>query len=533
MNSAIKIFTDYRQFQIFILGIFSGMPLAIIYTTLATWMAVIGVDIALVTTFAIARVFYSLKFLWAPYVDQVNLPIIYKIGHRKSWMFVISGIISLIVFLYSKCNPVESIVPVFILTIGLGILSATLDIFIDAYRIDLFEKESLSIASANAVFGYRLGMLISGAGVLYVAEDYGWQLPFVLISILYIAVMIFILTLSESKVEIKRGSFRYILFALLPFIGIGITLYELGVNSGTALGNIFKLTILVACVLTLLKFIFKKVNFLHFLLGVVLAKLLCFYPYFKPFMLSLKYIGPLSIYLFCLLVMFFIFTWKDTTTKNKDLDGISLDSWKVMTIVPFIDFLKRDGAITILLAIIFYKLGDAFLGVVAHPFYINLGFSTKEISVTAKFFGFFATIAGAYLGGFIIYRFGYFKGLMIGGIAQSITNLAFIWLNHMGHDITALAIVIAVENIASGMGDAALVGYLGYLCNKQFSATQYALLSSASGLFSHSIVMYGGTMVNKMGYDMYFVLTVVMAIPGLLLLFYLNKKYGLSNDANA
>ena len=78
------------------------MPLAIIYTTLATWMAVIGVDIALVTTFAVASVFYSLKFLWAPYVDQVNLPIIYRIGHGKSWMFIISGIISLIVFLYSK-----------------------------------------------------------------------------------------------------------------------------------------------------------------------------------------------------------------------------------------------------------------------------------------------------------------------------------------------------------------------------------------------------------------------------------------------
>lgn len=527
MNSAVKIFTDYRQFQIFILGIFSGMPLAIIYTTLATWMTVIGVDIAVVTTFAIARVFYSLKFLWAPYVDQVNLPIIYRIGHRKSWMFTICGIISLIAFSYSKCNPVESIIPVFILTIGLSILSATLDIFIDAYRIDLFEKESLSIASANAVFGYRLGMLVSGAGALYIAGDYGWKIPFIIISILYIAVMIFILTLSETNTKVRRGNFRYIIFALLPFIGVGITLYELGIDSRAALGNIFKLIIIIAVILTFLKLTFKKVNSLHFLLGIVTAKLLCFHPYFNPSIHFLKYIGPLIIYIFCLTVMFFIFTWKDTVTKNKDLDGISLESWKVMTIVPFIDFLRRDGAIVILLAIIFYKLGDAFLGVVAHPFYINLGFSTKEISVTAKFFGFFATIAGAYLGGFIIYRFGYFKGLMIGGISQSVTNFAFVWLNHMGHDINALAIAIAIENIASGMGDAALVGYLGYLCNKQFSATQYALLSSASGLFSHSIVMYGGTMVNKMGYDIYFVLTVVMAIPGLLLLYYLNKKYGL------
>ena len=79
-----KIFTDYRQFQIFILGIFSGMPLTIIYSTLAGWMKGASVDIAIITTFAIARIFYSLKFLWAPFVDQINLPVLYRIGHRKS-----------------------------------------------------------------------------------------------------------------------------------------------------------------------------------------------------------------------------------------------------------------------------------------------------------------------------------------------------------------------------------------------------------------------------------------------------------------
>ncbi len=530
MNNAIKIFTDYRQFQIFILGIFSGMPLAIIYTTLATWMTTIGIDIAIVTTFAIARVFYSLKFLWAPYVDQVNIPIIHRIGHRKSWMFLVSGLIAIVTFSYSRCNPVEFIIPVFVLTICLGILSATLDIFIDAYRIDLFEKESLSIASANAVFGYRLGLLISGAGALYMSEDYGWQLPFIVICILYLVAMIFILTLNEPKTGARKGSFKYILFALVPFLGVGITLYELGLDSRSVFGYVFKLAIMLSCILILMKFLFKKVNFLHFLLGVVLTKLLYSYLYFNHFLQVLNNYGPLCIYLFCLTIIFFIFTWKDSKNRNEDLKGISLDSWKSMTIVPFIDFLKRDGAMIVFLAIIFYKLGDAFLGVVAYPFYINLGFTPKEISLVAKVFGFFATVSGAYLGGFIMYRFGYFKGLMIGGIAQSITNFAFVWLNHMGHDTNALAVAIAIENIASGMGDAALVGYLSYLCNKQFSATQYALLSSASGLFSHSIVMYGGTMVKEMGYDMYFTLTVVMAIPGLLLLVYLNKKYGLSNN---
>jgi len=418
MNNTLKIFTDYRQFQIFILGILSGMPLTIIYSTLATWMNREKVDIAIITTFAIARVFYSLKFLWAPFIDQINLPILGKMGHRKSWMCLVSGVIAFIIFSYSQCNPNESLTKMYILTIALGLASATLDIVIDAFRIDTIEKDQQSIAAANAVFGYLLGGLISGAGALYFAEDYGWGFSFTIISFLYVAGIIFMLTLKEP--EVKREKFK----------------------------------------------------------------------------------------------------------------TFSLHSWKVMTIDPFMDFLKRDGAIVILLAIIFYKLGDAFLGVVAYPFYLDLGFTLKEIALTVKVFGLSALVVGSYVGGFVMYRFGHFKGLIIGGIAQSITNFSFVWLHHMGHDTNALIVAIAIENLASGMGNAALIGYLSYLCNKQFSATQYALFSSASGLFSHTLVMYGGSLVKILGWDLYFTMTVILAIPGLLLLLYLNKKYGLSDSSS-
>ena len=415
----MNIFTDYRQFQIFILGILSGMPLTIIYSTLAGWMMGASVDIAIITTFAIARIFYSLKFLWAPFVDQINLPIIYRIGHRKSWMCFVSVIISLIIFAYSQCDPNKSLSLLYVLTIALGISSATLDIVIDAFRIDTIAKDKQAIAAANAVFGYLLGGMISGAGSFYMAEDYGWEHTFMVISALYIVGIIFMLTLKEPEIVCEK---------------------------------------------------------------------------FK---------------------------------------ALTLHSWKVMSIDPFADFLKRDGAIIILLAIIFYKLGDAMLGVVATPFYMELGFTLKEIARTVKVFGLSALVVGSYVGGFIMYRFGHFKGLMIGGIAQSITNVSFIWLHHMGHDIDALWIAIAIENLASGMGNAALIGYLSYLCNKQFSATQYALFSSASGLFSHTIVMYGGSLVKMMGWDMYFVMTILLAIPGLLLLLYLNNKYGFSNNPSA
>jgi len=196
-----------------------------------------------------------------------------------------------------------------------------------------------------------------------------------------------------------------------------------------------------------------------------------------------------------------------------------------MTIDPFTDFFSKDRAIIILLAVILFKLGDAMLGVVASPFYVELGFTKTEIASITKIFGLGATIFGAYIGGFLMYKTGgSFKGLLIAGTLQAVSNSSFIYLHHMGHDLTALTITIAIENTASGISNVALVGYISTLCNRHFSATQYALLSSASGLVSHTIVVFGGSMVNALGWDAYFLTTILLAFPGLIILYYLKRK---------
>jgi PAT family beta-lactamase induction signal transducer AmpG len=173
-------------------------------------------------------------------------------------------------------------------------------------------------------------------------------------------------------------------------------------------------------------------------------------------------------------IFFFTLSLNESKIGREEFKALSLHSWKVMTINPFTGFLQRDGAIIILLAIIFCKLGDAFLGVAAYPFYLDLGFALKEISWIVKIFGMPELVVVLYIGVFIMYRYGNLKGLIVGGIAQSITNFSFVWLNHMDHDISALTIAIAIENVASGMGNTALIGYLSYLCNK-FS---YSICSS-------------------------------------------------------
>lgn len=412
MKNFLQIFTDYRYIQIFVLGIFSGMPLMLLYVTLFTWLTEAKIDVAVVTTFALARIFYSLKFLWSPIVDQVKIPVLSKIGHRKSWMIVCAGAITFILIAMSKLDPAISLSEIYMLIMLLGAASATFDIVFDAFRIEKLEPELQTIGAANAIFGYRIGCLIAGAGALYFADIYGWKNTFFAISMLYVA------------------------------------------------------------------------------------------------------------------VIFYVLSCKETPVKREEFNAFSLHSWRVMTIDPFTDFFKRQGAALILAAVIFFKLGEAMFGVVTTPFYLELGFTKSEIASVSKVFGLFATIIGTYAGGYIMYRFGSFKGMIIAGIIQSITNAAFIWLNHMGHDIGAFMIAIAIDNIAGGIGNSALVGYLSTLCNRQFSATQYALLSSASGLFSHSVVIYGGSLVKLIGWDLYFLITIILAIPGIWLLIKLQKKYG-------
>ncbi|BDU60521.1 MFS transporter [Candidatus Rickettsia kotlanii] len=407
-----KIFKDYRLFEVFILGIVSGMPLVIIFSTLAVWLKESGIDIAVITTFAVARLSYSLKVFWSPLVDNFKIPFLSRWGHRKSWLILCSSLMALVLIAMSKENPKVSLTSFYFLTILLGFLSSTFDIAVDALRIDKFDQETQSIASATAVFGYRIGMLITGAGALYLAEITGnnWPLTFCVIGIIFVVATIFIITVNEKELV------------------------------------------------------------------------------------------------------------------REEINIISITSWISTVINPFKDFFKREFAATILLAVIFFKLGDAMLGAIASPFYIELGYTKGEIAIIAKLYGLIATLVGGFVGGIVMYRVGNFKGLIITGIAQSLTHFAFIWLNHQPPSFAALLIAITVENFAAAMGATALVGYIGNLCNKKYSATQYALLSSASSLCNNTVTIYAGKLVNMMGWDSFFLFTIILALPALFILMYLNKK---------
>lgn len=399
---------DYRLLEILLLGIISGIPFSILVTMLSAWLTESNVPLEIITTFAIARVFYALKFIWSPFVDWFKIPILKKFGHRKSWLLLCSILNAVVLFIMSKISPAESMHILYILALSIGFLAATFDINVDAFRIDKFEQELQSAAAANAVFGYRAGMLLAGAGALYFSHiTNSWSQTFLATSIVFIVAALFILTVKERKVA-----------------------------------------------------------------------------------------------------------------REKITDLYSL---RKMVIDPFKDFFSRDWSVIMLLSIALFKIGDAMLGVVATPFYLQLGFSKAQIAHIAKLYGFVATILGTYVGSYIIYKFGHIKGLIITGISQSINNVTFIWLHHQGADVNALFLVITLENFCGGMGSVALVTFVSILCNKKFSATQYSLLSSCASFANDTFTISGGFIQKALGWDLYFALTVVLGLPGVLLLTYLSK----------
>jgi PAT family beta-lactamase induction signal transducer AmpG len=187
-------------------------------------------------------------------------------------------------------------------------------------------------------------------------------------------------------------------------------------------------------------------------------------------------------------------------------------------IEPFRDYFTREGAWLALAFILLYKIGDVMASSITTPFYLELGYSKTEIGAVVKLFGFWATIAGALLGGIYILRIGMTRALWIFGVLQMLSTLGFVALAYAGHNNAALAAVIALENFAGGLGTAAFVGFMGALTDKRFTATQYALLSSLMGVPRVLISAPAGVLAQNMGWPLFFTFCTLIAIPGLMMI---------------
>jgi PAT family beta-lactamase induction signal transducer AmpG len=193
---------------------------------------------------------------------------------------------------------------------------------------------------------------------------------------------------------------------------------------------------------------------------------------------------------------------------------------------PFADFLKRYGkqAALILALIAVYRISDVVMGIMANPFYVDMGFSKDEVAAVTKVFGVVMTLAGAFMGGLLAMRFGVMRVLMLGAVLSAASNLLFAWLATRGHDVTALMLVISADNLASGIASAAFIAYLSGLTNVNYSATQYALFSSMMLLLPKFLAGYSGTFVDAYNYQTFFIGTALLGVPVLLLVWLASKQ---------
>jgi len=197
---------------------------------------------------------------------------------------------------------------------------------------------------------------------------------------------------------------------------------------------------------------------------------------------------------------------------------------KHSVIAPFVDFMTRKHWLAVLIFVILYKLGDAFMGIMFNPFLLDIGFTKTDIAAVVKVYGLIATILGTFVGGALVLRLGTYRTLMICGFAHMLTNLMLVELAMRGTDHLFLILSISLENLTGGMATAAFIGYLGALTKRNYTATQYALLSSLASFGRTWLSTPSGWLAANVGWAPFFAIASTMAIPSLILLWWLERQ---------
>jgi len=482
---ALRGYLEPRLIAVMFLGFSSGLPLALTGATLQIRQTEAGVDLTTIGFFALAGVSYSLKFLWSPLIDKSLPPGPLKLlGHRRGWAILFQLLLVIAITALGIVDPSMAQTQTVILAVVVAFLSASQDIVIDAYRIELLDSEQQGAGSAMIQYGYRIGMLTSGAGALFIAEYYSWFTAYIVMAAAMGIGILTILIAPEPKqpreADIADGEQ---VGAALRFLTIG--------GAAAAAIAVFMVT--------------KN-----------LSEVLISGPKWIPNVFGTLTAAITPIVLFMLL----------PRPRSQGGSYASLYNWLNGAIIdPFRDMATRQGWVSILLFVVLFKLGDAVCGTMANPFYISIGFQKPQIAEISKVFGLIATFVGVFLGGLMNLKLGLGRTLVITGLLQLGSNLMFSLQALVGNDERYLYATIGIENLTGGMGSAAFVAYLSGLCNLAFTATQYALFSSLAAVGRTVLSSPFGAVAEDVGWVTYFIISAVMAVPGMLLLFWMLRKY--------
>ncbi len=401
-----------RSIVMLLLGFSSGLPFYMIYQNLSLWLAEAGVEKGEIGLFAWTGFAFTLKFLWAPVLDRAPVPLLEKfVGRRRAWMAAAQIGVALALLAMSGADPQGNLVIVALIAIVLALAAATQDIAIDAWRIEAATDEEQGMMAAMYQYGYRIAIMVAGAGAHVVADHVSWPAA-------------------------------YQFMALL-----------MGVGFLTAI--------------------------------------------FAPKVEVRDYVPP----------------------ERAPL----AETIATSVVGPFRDFFSRYGihALVILLFIALFRVPDFLMGYMTGPLYIDLGYDKTTIGAVRSGIGLFATMGGVFLGGLVVAQLKFKWSLLLGVLAQSLTNLIYSWLALSDATTGGLAIAVIADNIAYGAAGTILIAYMSSLTNSAFTATQYALFSSFYALPGKFVGGFSGFMVEGLGFAWFFAVTALIGVPAAILVFFL------------
>lgn len=440
-REALGVYLHRRVIGMLFLGFSAGIPLPLVFSTFGTWLRDVGVSPSTIGFLSAVGLAYAFKFIWAPVVDRAPVPLLTRLfGQRRGWMLfaqlmIVSGLV-----LMALTDPQAQLTQLAIAAVIVAFFSATQDIAIDAYRIEAVDPDRQGAMAATYIYGYRLAMIASVAGALYVAQFVSWQMAYLAMAACMIVGMVTTLVISEPERQIS------------PLVR------ELEEKMNAAL-------------------------------------------HADPNAASL---------------------WR------------RLEAWFASAVAgPFAEFFARNGAraFALLALVSVYLMSDYLLGVMAGPFYIDMGYSKVEIANIAKVFGLVVTLLGAGLGGVLVVRYGIMPVLLLGAALLAMTNLSFAWLAASGSaDNWRLAIVIMADNLSGGLANVVFIAFMSSLTSTAYTATQYALFSSLMKIPGKITGIFSGTLVETYSYTEFFIVAAASGIPAVLLVLYLMKT-GFSPEA--
>jgi len=412
-----RVYLEWPCLRMLFLGFSAGLPLLLILGTLSFWLREAGIDRSTIGYLTWVGLIYAFKWMWAPLVDRLPIPVFTKLfGRRRSWLLFAQLLIILGLVGMASIDPKVQLTPIVWCALLVAFGSATQDIALDAFRIESADSDHQAALAATYQTGYRLALIWSGAGVLWLAAR---------------------AETGATNYDASAWQFAYLCMALSIGVGVITTLFS---------------------------------N--------------------EPVRIELA------------------------RARN-------VTAWLHQTLIePFADFIKRYGwhAVLILSLIAIYRISDVVMGIMANPFYVDMGYTKDQVAAVSKVFGVVMTLVGAFVGGVLTLRFGVMRILFLGAILSAVSNLLFAWLATQGHDLHGLVWVISADNLSSGIATAAFIAFLSSLTNIQYSATQYALFSSMMLLLPKWLAGFSGVFVDSFGYQYFFISTAIIGAPVLILI---------------